>query len=263
MISDVNVWLSQWPSRRLPLDEPAALATYLRNQSVNTAWASSFDAILHQDLHGVNKRIVDQCSKSDGLLIPVGALNLSQPWWKDDLERATGEWGIRVFRLLPGYHGYELTDPAFIKLLDCVVARKLILQICVRLEDPRTQPARLRADDVKVRELIPLLKDRPSAMIILLNALTTVPNPVCSELATAGNVSFELSTLEGVRGVQKALSFLPPERILFGSHAPFFNWESAKLKMKESDLPGGVAEGIFHGNADRLLSGAGVTSGVR
>jgi hypothetical protein len=58
---DVNVWLSRWPFRRLPDDEPAALVRRLRRPGVTAAWAGSLDAPLHHDLADVNARLVAMC----------------------------------------------------------------------------------------------------------------------------------------------------------------------------------------------------------
>jgi len=42
--------------------------------------------------------------------------------------------------------------------------------------------------------------------------------------------------------------------VLFGSYAPHFIFESAALKMRESDLGGMESQAIFHENAAKLLA---------
>ena len=66
-------------------------------------------------------------------------------------------------------------------------------------------------------------------------------------------VAYDLATLEGAGGVANVLEHLPPERLLFGSHAPLFYPEAAAMKMRESTLAPAVAEQILTGNAERLL----------
>src|SRR5690242_13632210 len=39
---DVNIWLSRWPFRRLPLDDTRALVRKLKSEGVSEAWAGTF-----------------------------------------------------------------------------------------------------------------------------------------------------------------------------------------------------------------------------
>ena len=65
--------------------------------------------------------------------------------------------------------------------------------------------------------------------------------------------------MEGVGGVANLLKQVPAERVVFGSYAPFFYFESALLKLKESVLSDAQARAIRAGNARKLLSLAGST----
>ena len=49
------------------------------------------------------------------------------------------------------------------------------------------------------------------------------------------------------------LKQVPGDRVVFGSHAPFYYLESALLKLKESALSEPQAASIRAGNARRLL----------
>jgi predicted TIM-barrel fold metal-dependent hydrolase len=42
--------------------------------------------------------------------------------------------------------------------------------------------------------------------------------------------------------------------VLFGSHAPFFYFEAAPLKLQESDLHGATLRAVAELNARRLLA---------
>jgi hypothetical protein len=77
--------------------------------------------------------------------------------------------------------------------------------------------------------------------------------PVVVDLAAAG-VSFEIATLEGVTGVGNLLAQIKGDRLLFGSLAPFFYFESAALKLKESVLTGAQLTAVSEGNARKLLT---------
>jgi predicted TIM-barrel fold metal-dependent hydrolase len=60
--------------------------------------------------------------------------------------------------------------------------------------------------------------------------------------------------LEGVGGVANLLAKTPLSRVLFGSYAPLFYFESALLKLQESPLSDEQLGAIRCENARRLLA---------
>lgn len=258
MTIDVNVSLSRWPCRRLPLDETPRLVERLVNNGVTQAWAGSFDAILHNDIAAVNQRLARECAAAgNDLLLPIGAVNLKLPNWEDDLKRCREMHGMQGIRLLPSYHGFELADAEVAKLMGMLTELRMIVQIAVRLEDPRTHHRLLSVKDVDLGALTGLTTDYPAVPILLLNAFPAANSEQASRLATSGRVYFDISTLEGLAGLERQLTLLPPERILFGSHAPFFAFEAALLKLQESSLPAPMLSQIRASNAAQLLKSSG------
>jgi uncharacterized protein len=254
MITDTNVHISRWPFRRLPGDEVAQLVGKLRQGNVTQAWASSFDAILHRDLAGVNQRLSEECRRlGDGLLVPFGSVNPTQPDWEKDLRRCHEEYGMPGIRIFPNYHGYKLDEPAFDRLLALAVERKLIVQLAVAMEDERTMHPLLRVPPVNLGPLPQALQRVAQCQVVLMNCFRSMRVEQCKPLAAAGAVYFDISMLEGVAGITKLLEYVPVERVLFGSYAPFFYWDSARLKVHESELTEIQRTKILHDNAARLL----------
>ncbi|HUE72172.1 MAG TPA: amidohydrolase family protein [Pirellulaceae bacterium] len=246
---DVHVYVSRWPFRRLPLDETAKLVRKLREEGVAQAWAGSFDAVLHENVAGINARLAEECkSRGEGLLVPFGTVNPTLPDWEEDLRRCAEAHQMPGIRLHPNYHGYQLDDPRFARLLAVAAERKLIVQIAVRMEDPRTQHPLVQAADVDCTPLVELLPKHPQAKIVLLSALSHIRQDLADKLAAAG-AFFDIAYLEGVAGIERALKTMPLAKLLFGSYAPYYVWESAKLKLKESAIGRAQAEAIAGENA--------------
>lgn len=255
---DVNVYLSRWPFRRLPDDETPELVARLRRKGVEQAWVGSFDALLHRDVAGVNNRLAGECrTHGERLLVPFGAVNPKLPDWEDDVRRCHEEHGMPGLRLHPNYHGYKLDDPAFLRLLDLAEARRLIVQIAVMMEDERTQHPLMLVPHVDVTPLIAQARRRPKSRLVLLNAFRGMRPDNLAKLAEAGNVAFDLANLELVGGVSDLIHKVPVDRIVFGSYAPFFYFEAAEYKLKESPLDPGQLRAIASGNAKRVLSMTG------
>jgi predicted TIM-barrel fold metal-dependent hydrolase len=253
-VIDVNVYLSRWPFRRLPLDATAKLVAKLSEAGVTQAWAGSFDALLHEDIAAVNARLAEECSQHYAkLLTPFGTVNPALPDWEEDLRRCAEVHEMPGIRLHPNYHGYKLDNPLFARLLAVAADRKLLVQIAVRMEDPRTQHPLVQAADVDCTPLVELLATHRQAKVVLLNAVSHIRQDLADKLAAAG-ARFDIAMLEGVAGIERMLKTVPLAQLLFGSYAPFYAWESARLKLKESALGRFQQEGIGATNATNLFT---------
>jgi hypothetical protein len=252
---DVNVNLSHWPLRHLPAGDTRALVATLRRQRVVQACVGSLDGLLHKDIASVNARLADECRRHGrGLLLPFGSINPKLPDWEEDLRRCAEDHRMPGIRLHPNYHGYTLEDPAFVRLLRLAARRRMIVQLALVMEDERMMHPLLRVEPVNTAPLPDLVRDTPGLRLVLLNAMRTLRAKPLLDLVAVGEVYVEIAMLEGVGGVANLLGQIPAHRVLFGSHAPLFYFESALLKLKESPLTEEQLNAIRRGNAQRLLA---------
>ncbi|MDZ4287608.1 MAG: amidohydrolase family protein [Prosthecobacter sp.] len=244
--TDVNISLSRWPFRRLPGDDTPEMAARLRKNGVTQAWCGSFDGLLHKDITNANSRLTDDCQKhGPDLLLPVGTINPMLPDWQHDLGCCAEEHHMKAIRLYPNYHGYKLDDPAFLELLAAASNKKLFIQIVAQMEDQRTQHPLVQVAPVDFKPLPAALQKLPEARVMVLNA-----NRAMSMTALQGtSVWLDIAMLEGVGGVENLLKDWPADKVVFGSYAPFFYWEAAKLKLQESRLTPEQFAAVSHGNA--------------
>lgn len=249
-VTDCNFYLGHWPFRTLPYLNEQAFAAKISGRGVGLAWVSAFEAIFHRDLAAANSAIAAMCADLAPLAVAAGSINPKLPAWRDDLRRCAREHGMKLVRLHPNYHGYTLDDPVFATFLESATAEKLGVQIVAQMEDERTQHPLAQVKPVDFKPLPALLQRLPEARVMVLNA-----NRAMSMTALAGSgVWLDIAMLEGVGGVENLLKDWPQDRVVFGSNAPLFYWESARLKLQESDLTAGQMAAITSANAEAFLA---------
>lgn len=249
-IVDTNIHLFQWPFRRLPLDETAALVTKLRLLGIAQAWAGSYEGLLHRDVAGVNLRLAEACQQYPEL-VPIGSVNLELPDWQEDLRRCVEMHAMPGIRLHPGYHGYSLADPRFTPLLKQAAAAGIFVQIVAAMEDTRTQHPMLRIEEVDLTPLPSLMKEMPDARVQILGAGPR--SPLLDQLAKTSGVFFETSRVDGSGGLARLLRSVPVDRVMFGTGAPFLIPEASLIRVYESELDVEMLRPLLFENAHQLL----------
>lgn len=262
-IIDSNVHLFQWPFRRLKYDTPPALIDKLRRHRIRQAWAGNFESLLHTQLDAANQRLFEECqTHGAGMLVPIGSVNPAGPDWEEDLRRCQEQYRMPGVRLYPTYHGYALDHPDFTRLLKVAEQRQMLVQIVLRMEDERVHHTALSAPPVDVSPLANILADLPRVSVQLINSAGPLLRNSLEELVRTTRVTFDIAATEGNGGVGRLINgtnpsyrgAIPVDRLLFGSHAPFFPCESAVMKLFESPLTLQQLQPLMHGNAERLLS---------
>jgi hypothetical protein len=136
------------------------------------------------------------------------------------------------------------------------------VQIVLRLEDDRVHHTAVQAPNVNVAPLPDALKKVPAAKVQLLNSAGPLLGNTLAALLRDTQVTFDIAAIEGNGGVGRVIAgknqvyrdAIPPDRLLFGSHAPFFPCECAVLKLFESPLTLEQLVPLMNANARRLIA---------
>jgi len=261
-IIDCNVHLFEWPFRKLKYDKTELLIAKLRKHRITQAWAGSFEAVLHKQLDAINRRLADECrTHGDGMLLPFGSVNPAWSDWEEDLRRCQEQYRMTGLRLYPAYHGYQLDHPEFVRLLGEAAKRGMLVQIAIRLEDIRVHHFATNVTDVNVSALADILKKIPQAKVQLINSGGSQLGNHVAALVRETQVTFDIAATEGNGGVGRLIEgknpsyrgAIPADRLVFGSHAPFFPCESAVMKLFESPLTLEQLQKLMNANARRLI----------
>jgi uncharacterized protein len=262
-IVDCNIHLFDWPFRRMKYGRTPELVAKLRNHRIVQAWAGSFEAVLHKQLDLSNRRLAEECKSSgDGLLIPFGCVNPAWADWEEDLRRCHEQYRMPGLRLYPSYHGYTLDHAEFVRLLAAAAKRGLLVQIAIRLEDERVHHVATDVKAVNAAPLTQVLKNIPEAKVQLINSGGSLLGASATDLVSQTQVTFDIAATEGNGAVGRLIegknpsyrAAIPVERLVFGTHAPFFPCETALMKLFESPLILEQLEKLMHANARRLIN---------
>lgn len=244
-LTDCHVYLGSYPFRQL---ETGNAQEWIK-RGVTEAWAGAFEGLLRRDVAAVNCALAQACLNS--MFHPCGTINLSLPDWQDDVKRCAEDHGMRVLRLHPNYHGYDLKAPAFRELLALATQHHLLVQLVVQMEDERTQHPQVRVAPVELQPLPAIMHEMKEARVMVLNANAAM---VLKHLQDCPNTWLDFAMIEGVGGVESLLKTWPMERLVFGSFAPVFYWESARFKLQESALNDTQMSALQWQNAFALLA---------
>lgn len=256
MIIDCNANLGNWPFRRISYNTPKALIERLARVGITRAWVTLLDAVMLKNVGAANPWLAEMVEGYEQLT-PVGSVNPTWPAWERDMAECR-DLGFPGVRVNPNYHGWQLTDPVCHDLLSAADDLGLFVEIAVHMTDERHHHPLVMVPPLALDGLLEACAAHPNVPIVLAN----IKNAPASQLARdAGytlpdNLYFEISHFESVGGVQAMAEELGVQRLLFGTHAPYFYPESSHLKVfRECDFSPQELDAITHQNAERLLAG--------
>ena len=261
-IIDTNVNLFDWPFRALKYRDTKSLVAKLKKHRILEAWAGSFEALLSKDMNAVNTRLATECREhGPGFLIPFGSVNLVWPDWEEDVRRCHEIHKMPGLRIYPGYQPFDLDHPGMESLVRMTSERGLILQVVFGMEDPRVHHPIVNVGPVTFAPLLKAVKSTPNAKVQLLHFSGSTIGAGLPQFMAQANTFMDISRLEGNGAVGRIVGSItgspsarvPIERVVFGSHAPYFPVETALLKLIESPLAPQQLQAIMQGNARRLL----------
>jgi predicted TIM-barrel fold metal-dependent hydrolase len=262
-IIDTDIDLFKWPFRRMKYGETKSLVEKLRKHRITNAWAGSFEALFSKSINEVNARLAEECKvNGDGMLIPFGTVNPAWPDWEEDLRRCHEVHKMPGIRLYPTYQTFDFNNVAFIDLMDLAAKRGLIIQIVGDMEDSRVHHPIVFPRDVSFEPLVDILRKIPKAKVELLGWNQRVDNDLLKKFISETNVVLDISRLESVGGLGHLIEGkswrdptmpVPVERILFGSHAPFFPVEASIMKLFESPLTLEQMQAVMNVNARQFI----------
>lgn len=252
-VVDCSTWTGNWPFAGLRYSDIAKLEAKLKSENVQRAYVSQFESVFQQDPLTVDKALFEATSRS-GLFSPAPLIDLSFPNWAEAAKLYAATPAVKMVKLIPNYHMYELNEEMLAPLVEITSKAKLVIAIQIRLEDERSQHPLMKVAPVDVFQLLKVLSFFPEQSFIL-------NNPYQWEILELGdvleNVYVDMTMVEPVEPL-KALRGKPGlDRMLFSSNCPLFYPEGNLNKLKCADIPKEDLDKVTFGTIERLVAGRG------
>jgi len=247
MIFDVNTWLGRWPFQQLDADTPARLKKKLVKAGIGACCVSQADAVLVSDPDIWNQRLFAAVAK-DPFFVPVPVFNpCLYPW--ERILAGYQKQGIKAVRFLPGYHSYGFSDTRCVHAVARVRKLGMLPLIQIRLEDERTHHLLMQVKPPAIEEAVVLANKITGPIVFLCGYL----NEVNQLGEKTQNACSDFSFCEKLNTLAVMAHSIPWQRILFGSHAPFFYPEAAMLKFSHAELGKKELAAIAGKNLSKML----------
>lgn len=265
MLVDVNCWLGHWPYRRLRDRTAEELVARLDYLGVTHALVSSIDSILYRNVQPANEDLAEALAPYGDRLFPVATINPNYAGWEDDLDAAAERLCARGVRLIPQYHGYDLDSPAAQRAAAACAERGLPVLVAHRIEDPRQRHHLDPGQTVGFGAAAALLRAVPNLRLIITNARGLfhsdfVRDPGLRDKAwyvdlSLAEVDYQLHRHPADRrDLGRALAYVGPAHLLFGTHLPFSYGAPALVKFETLELSEADRASIRFRTAARLFA---------
>ena len=237
---DVNLSTGRWPFRQLPLEELENMSRKLEASGITGGMVRSMEAPFSMNIYEANEKLLDAC-RSFPQFIPVPAVRPDFGLWQE-LKTAAAV-------LYPSYHQYSLLAAETVEMVEELLKKKILPVIVIREEDERGQHPLCKVPPADIEEINQLAGKFPDSPFIVLNAYGYEFTKF-----NAPNIYADTAFAESFPALSGVVKSFGTQRLLFGSHAPFFCVSAALSKLQYHQLTPEDISAVAHKNIERLLN---------
>ena len=254
MIIDVNAYLGHFAFRRLRHNTADSLLNLMDSKKIDRAVVSSASAITYRNPQSANEDLATDVESHRDRLIPFAVINPAYAGWQADLKICRYELSMSGLRLYPKWHGYKLSDPNCLEMMQTAAEYGMVLSIPLRVEDHRQRSWLVDVPDLSLDEVSEAVKACPMAKFMLLNGIGYAKSPLARS-DWSSNYVIEISRLSALLDNEfgQLMRSVGSDRLVFGTGMPFSYPEPALLKLEVLQASALDKEKIYSQNAAKWL----------
>lgn len=247
---DVNASAGFWPIQHFSIRDLETLDAVYNAEEIGEAWVSAIESILFPEPDTHDFRLFEKLT-SYRRFRPVKTLNLNLANWRKSCDLAFEQFPIVALKLFPNYHDYALDSAQVEEACVYAAERSVPVLLQMRVNDERNQPPFLEVGGVRADDIAALSLRHPKARFI---ALCSYIYELDALSRGGANLMADTAFLDFFETLATSAEWMPAERLVFGSHAPFLHIKSSVLKIECSAFPEAVRLGVASQNLMQMLS---------
>ena len=242
---DLNCYCGNWPFFRVRYNTVEKIAQLHKRCNIEGGFMSAMEAIFYQDPYEAELQLAKQLEGTPYMHAMI--LNPTIPGWKDDLARAVKDLNIQAIRLLPGFHGYELSDPVLDEVCDALRKYGLPLILTLRIRDERTSWMFIPRN-IPVEEIADFLTKYQDIVTLIACARVKETIALKEHFSARDNLFVDVSGFKDGNYVIETISEeIGSKHIVYGSSAPLLEMQSTTIIVDRAKLPEETRAEIFSG----------------
>ena len=261
MLIDTNAYVGHWPFRQRKYTTCATRLARMNQLGVDVSVVSNLNGIFYKNTQSANKELYDELTADrqyQDRFVPFAVINPLYGGWKNDLATCSEKMGMKGIRLYPKYHGYTLTNPLCIELVQRARDRGLPVALSLRMVDsrPSSWMDLERSTEWALNDVVPIVRAVPDATYFILNIANS------TQLSEEETVLFRKSAIimdtsgRALTNLGELLQKYGTDKFAFGTHSPILDDHTGLLRiesLREAEADEKTKELLRFGNAKRVL----------
>jgi hypothetical protein len=250
-VIDISAWTGTWPYDLNGEVSLPRLAERFARVGISEALVSPLAAVFAPDTMPANRALLAGCGDASlpVRFHPAPVLNPRSPAWREDLAEVL-DAGVHAIRLIPTWHVWEPGDAAASDLLRAAAEAGIVPIVQARMIDERALPVMAAQAIFDATSVAGWLGGMPEVRV----AVAGLYRMELAPFADLAHVAVDLSFVESDDTLATALEFLPPGRILAGTHAPMHEPLAGVVKLPAEGPTAGAARQVARDSAREWFS---------
>lgn len=250
--TDACALWGNWPFRRISHSTIDDVKAMHARYGITDGCVASLESIFYNDPMESEEQLAEALKGTN--YRQVITVNPMLPAFDEMIDEAVERFDVAAVKIVPGYHGYSLTDPCMEVLHKALQKHHLPLYVVRRIEDTRLNYLMLPREP-RDEEFLALARALPDVNLLFCGFAAWEAVAAAPKTKEFPNVFFETSLFKiAVGDMTATVNAIGEDHVLFGSSYPFYVMKTQVMNMEEAGLSEALQEKLYAKNADAFFA---------